>query len=166
MWGQKEPQTDPVNTPHKTQPETPPWPKVAVDPPRPVGASVRTPACLGSSLHVKGQISGNEDLHIEGKVEGPISLGGHRLTVARTGVVSSEIVARETVIYGKVNGDIRARDRIEIKKDGSVEGDLTAARVVIEDGAFFKGHIEIDRGSTTVGTDLESLLARAAPRSE
>src|SRR5712691_506077 len=80
---------------------------------RPTSANVRATAWLGPSLRVKGEISGNEDLHIEGKVEGPISLGGHRLTVGRSAEVTAEITAREVVVYGKVEGDLRARDRIE-----------------------------------------------------
>jgi len=124
---------------------------------------VHTGARLGPSVAVKGAISGNEDLHIDGKVEGPISLGGHRLTVGRSAEVTAEVVAREVVVYGKVNGNLRARDRIEIRKDGSVIGDLTTARLLIEDGAYFKGHIEIDRNNKLAGTELDSLFARATP---
>jgi cytoskeletal protein CcmA (bactofilin family) len=93
--------------------------------------------------------------------DGEIALGGHRLTVGNTGRVAAEVVAREVVVYGAIDGDIRARDRIEIKKAGSVTGDLTTAHIVIEDGAYFKGHIEIDR-STQVGADLDTLLTRGA----
>ncbi len=125
--------------------------------------SVRGTACIGPNLQVKGEISGNEDLHIEGKVEGPISLGGHKVTVARGAQVTSEVIAREVVVYGTVNGDLRARDRIEIKKDGCVTGDLMTARILVEDGAFVKGKIEIDRSNTQVGSDLDSLLSRATP---
>lgn len=160
MWGNKEAQPKTLGPSPATGVETP------TDSPRPASANVRATAWLGPTLRVKGEISGNEDLHIEGKVEGPISLGGHKLTVGRSAEVTAEIVAREVVVSGKVDGDLRARDRIEIKKDGSVVGDLSTARIMIEDGAYFKGSIEIDRSNTQVGTDLDSLLARAKPKSD
>ena len=122
----------------------------------------RTTAWLGSSIEVNGKISSNEDLQIDGTVEGPISVQGKRLTVGRSGRLSSEIDAREIVVYGKVRGNLRARDRVEIKKDGSVMGDITTGRIMIEDGAYFKGKIEIDRGKPPAGTDLEKLGAPAA----
>ena len=102
-------------------------------------------ARLGGSLHVKGEITGNEDLHIDGSVEGLIQLEDRKLTVGASAKVTADIIAREVVVYGNVKGNLRARDRIEIKKDGSVVGDLTTARIMIEDGAYFKGSIEIDK---------------------
>jgi cytoskeletal protein CcmA (bactofilin family) len=107
----------------------------------PQGSTAR----LGASLHVKGEISGNEDLHVDGSVEGLIQLEDRKLTVGASAKLTADVVAREVVVYGSVKGNLRARDRIEIKKDGSVVGDLTTARIMIEDGAYFKGSIEIDR---------------------
>ena len=113
---------------------------------RPMGATAdRAVARLGPSLHVQGEISGNEDLVIEGSVEGLIQLGEHKLTVGTWAKVTADIVAREIVVYGTVKGKLQAKNRIEIKKDGSVNGDLTTARIVIEDGAYFKGSIEINK---------------------
>ncbi len=134
--------------------------------PRAASGNVRSPARLGPGLQVKGEITGNEDLHIDGQIEGTVSLGGHRLTVGRAAKVTAEIVAREVVVHGNVSGDLRARDRIEIKKDGSVVGDIATARIMIEDGAYFKGHIEIDRSNAPVGADLDSLLARGTPKAD
>ncbi len=105
----------------------------------------RGTARLGASLHVKGEITGNEDLHIDGSVEGLVQLEDRKLTVGASAKLTADVVAREVVVYGSVKGNLRARDRIEIKKDGSVIGDLTTARIMIEDGAYFKGSIEIDR---------------------
>jgi cytoskeletal protein CcmA (bactofilin family) len=102
-------------------------------------------ARLGSTLHVKGEITGNEDLLIDGSVEGLVQLEDRKLTVGASAKVSADVIAREVVVYGNVKGNLRARDRIEIKKDGSVVGDLTTARISIEDGAYFKGSIEIDK---------------------
>ena len=108
--------------------------------------TTRSLAVLGATITVKGQISGDEDLQIDGKVEGPISLQGHRLTVGRSAQLNSEASAREVVVYGKAVGNIAASDRVDIKKDGEVIGDITTARISIEDGAYFKGRIEIERG--------------------
>ena len=107
----------------------------------PAGSNAR----LGASLRVKGEISGNEDLHVDGTVEGLIHLDDRKLTVGMAAKVTADVIAREIVVYGSVKGNLRATDKIEIKKDGSVVGDLTTARIMIEDGAYFKGAIEIDR---------------------
>lgn len=136
------------------------------EPNRPVATSVRSTAWLGANIQIKGEVSGNEDLHVDGKIDGPISLGGHRLTVGRTAIVNADTVAREVIVYGKVAGNLRARDRIEIKKDGSVTGDLNTARIMIEEGAYFKGSIEIDSSQTQVGADLDTLLARGVNKTE
>ena len=110
--------------------------------------AARSMACLGSTFTIKGEISGDEDLQIDGKVEGPVSLRNHRLTVGRGAQLNSEINAREVVVYGEAIGNIRVRDRVEIKKNGEVIGDITTARLSIEDGAYFKGSIEIERSKS------------------
>jgi len=123
---------------------------------RPLGAPASSAiARLGASLHVKGEITGHEDLLVDGSVEGLIQLEDRKLTVGATAKVSADVIAREVVVYGSVKGNLRARDRIEIKKDGSVVGDLTTARIMIEDGAYFKGSIEIDKSGDNAQTDLE-----------
>jgi len=122
---------------------------------RPVAPAARSLACIGASLEIKGRISGEEDLQIDGKVEGPISIRGHRLTVGRSGQVTSEVSARELVVYGRVSGNVNATDRVEIKKDGAVTGDIQTTRISIEDGAIFKGRIEIDRPGSKAAPKLE-----------
>jgi cytoskeletal protein CcmA (bactofilin family) len=102
-------------------------------------------ASLGSSLEVKGEITGTEDLLIDGAVEGQIHLDERKLTVGTAAKVTADIEARDVVVYGTVKGNVRAKGRIEIKKDGSIIGNLTTAQIMIEDGAGFKGTIEIDR---------------------
>ena len=129
---------------------------MSTDAVRPVAAApAGSTARLGASLHIKGEISGNEDLQVDGTVEGLIQLDDRKLTVGASAKVTADLVAREVVVYGSVKGNLRARDRIEIKKDGSVIGDLTTARIMIEDGAYFKGSIEIDRTASGSDTDLE-----------
>lgn len=110
--------------------------------------AARGTARLGASLQIKGHITGTEDLQIDGIVDGPITLRGHELTVGPTAQLTSEINAGEAVVYGKVIGNLHARDRVDIKKDGSVVGDISTARISIEDGAHFKGRIEIDPTKT------------------
>jgi cytoskeletal protein CcmA (bactofilin family) len=125
------------------------------------GSNVRTPSYLGPALQIKGEISGDEDLRLDCTVEGLVSIGGFRLSVGPCAHVQGEIVAREAVIAGEVNGDIRAWDRIEIKKAASVVGDISTGKIMIEEGAYFKGTVEIDSKGQQIGTDLNSLLGGA-----
>jgi cytoskeletal protein CcmA (bactofilin family) len=117
---------------------------------------------LGSSLQVKGEITGTEDLLIDGIVEGLIHLDERKLTVGATAKVTADINARDVVVYGTVKGNVRAKGRIEIKKDGSITGNLTTAQIMIEDGADFKGSIEIDRSATEQGENNVASRAAAA----
>ena len=114
---------------------------------KPTTLQTADPARVGSSLHVKGEISGNDDLYVDGTVEGLVQLDERKLTVGTTAKLTADIIAGEVVVYGNVKGKVRAKDRIEIKKDGSVDGDLTTAQIMIEDGAYFKGSIEIERSA-------------------
>jgi cytoskeletal protein CcmA (bactofilin family) len=100
-------------------------------------------ATIGKSLVVKGEVTGSESLYIDGKVEGAINLPGNRVTVGRNGQVAANISAREVVVLGKVRGNINASDRVDIRSEGSLTGDVIAQRISIEDGAFFKGGIDI-----------------------
>lgn len=103
----------------------------------------RSLASIGAGLEIKGRVTGEEDLRIDAKVEGPVVISGHRLIVGSSGQLNSEVTARELVVYGKVSGNVNAADRVEIKKDGTVIGDIQTTRISIEDGAIFKGRIEI-----------------------
>ena len=127
--------------------------------------AVRSSSYLSSGLRIHGEVSGNEDLHIDGNVEGSISVGGFRLTVGKGAHIKGEAVARELVVYGRVKGDLRGRDLVEVKNEGAVEGDIVTARIMIEDGAFLKGNIEIDRSNVKVGADLDTVLSRSAGKS-
>jgi len=122
----------------------------------PAAGSDRTTSRLGQSLHFKGEISGNEDLHIDGSVEGLVHLEERKLVIGASAKMTADVIAREVVVYGNVKGNLQARDRIEIKKDGSVVGDLTTARIMIEDGAYFKGSIEIEKSGEPDGESEKS----------
>jgi cytoskeletal protein CcmA (bactofilin family) len=117
--------------------------------PRPVAATTTADqATIGKSLVIKGEVTGSESLYIDGRVEGSINLAGNRVTIGRNGVVAANINAREIVVLGKVRGNLTASDRVDIRSDGSLTGDVVAARISIEDGAYFKGGIDIRKGGT------------------
>jgi cytoskeletal protein CcmA (bactofilin family) len=105
-------------------------------------------ATIGKSLIIKGEVTGSEALYIDGRVEGSINLAGNRVTIGRNGVVSANVTAREIVIIGKVRGNLSASDRVDIRNEGSLTGDVVAQRISIEDGAFFKGGIDIQKPNT------------------
>jgi cytoskeletal protein CcmA (bactofilin family) len=100
-------------------------------------------ATIGKAVMVKGQIFSREDLVIDGEVEGTVELQEHRLTVGPNGKVQAGIKAREIIVLGSVHGNVDAADKIDIRKDAKLVGDIKAARIVIEDGAYFKGSIDI-----------------------
>jgi cytoskeletal protein CcmA (bactofilin family) len=158
MWT-KQAETDPSNVPTTQGRGFGVAPSSAAPTGRLNNPTARNLAGIGPGLEIKGRISGEEDLQIDGKVDGPISLPGQRLTVGRTGRVNSEITAREVIVFGNINGNLLAQDRVEIKKDASVTGDITTARISIEDGAHFKGRIEIDGGKLQAAADLTSVGA-------
>jgi cytoskeletal protein CcmA (bactofilin family) len=118
-------------------------------------------ATIGKSLVVKGEVSGSESLYIDGKVEGTINLPGNCVTVGRNGQVAANILAREVVVLGKVRGNVNASDRVDIRSEGSLTGDVAAARISIEDGAYFKGGIDIRKPG--VGKNGHGAVAAAEP---
>jgi cytoskeletal protein CcmA (bactofilin family) len=165
MWKPNQPGSNAPSTPEPSRP-TPPAP--SYEAPRAAAATGAGPAVatgeqatIGKSLVVKGEVTGSESLYIDGKVEGAINLPGNRVTVGRNGQVAANIVAREVVVLGKVRGNCQASDRVDIRSEGSLTGDVIAARISIEDGAFFKGGIDIRKPG---GTDLKG--GPATPASE
>jgi cytoskeletal protein CcmA (bactofilin family) len=102
-------------------------------------------AVLGKSVIVKGQIMSREDLTIDGEVEGTVELQEHRLTIGPNGKVNASVKARELVVLGTIHGNVETTDKIDIRKEAKLVGDIRTARVVIEDGAYFKGNIDIVR---------------------
>jgi len=115
-------------------------------------------AAIGKSLVIKGEVSGSESLYIDGKIEGSINLLGNRVTIGRNGQVAATVTAREIVVQGKVIGNVNASDLLHVRSEGSLTGDVTSQRINLEDGAFFKGKIDIRRP----GQPVES--SEAAPR--
>ncbi|PYV53107.1 MAG: cell shape determination protein CcmA [Acidobacteria bacterium] len=106
-------------------------------------------ARIGKTLVIKGELSGNEDLYIDGRIEGKIELQKNSLVVGPNGKVQAGVNAGKIVIHGTLDGDLRAADRVELKKTGMVTGDIIAQRIAIEDGAYFKGKVEIQRDAAS-----------------
>ena len=153
MWKPNQPGSiNPNPTPEPPRPAPTPAP-VFEAPSRPQPAAVTgEQATIGKGLFIKGEITGSESLFIDGKVEGSITIPGNRVTIGRNGQVSANISAREIVVLGKVRGNVTATDRVDIRAEGSLSGDVAAARISIEDGAFFKGGIDIRKPDAKPGT--------------
>lgn len=100
-------------------------------------------ATIGRTLVIKGEVSGNESLYIDGRIEGSLMFKDHRVTVGRNGVVAANISAREVVIMGKVTGNIECTDRVDIRSEGSLTGDIQSRRISVEDGAMVRGSVQL-----------------------
>jgi cytoskeletal protein CcmA (bactofilin family) len=100
-------------------------------------------ATIGRTLVIKGEITGSEALYIDGRVEGKITMPESRVTIGRNGKVDASITAREVVVMGKVTGNLEVADRVDIRSEGSVTGDVTTSRISVEDGAVLKGGIQV-----------------------
>jgi cytoskeletal protein CcmA (bactofilin family) len=100
-------------------------------------------ATIGKTVVIKGEVSGNESLYIDGRIEGTLTFKDHRVTVGRNGVVQANISAREVVIMGKVTGNIECSDRVDIRSEGSLTGDIQSRRISVEDGALLRGSVQL-----------------------
>src|SRR5271157_5332850 len=165
MWKPTNPpNATPTPNPDPQRSHTPPPPEPPVVS-RPAASSVATPqeqATLGKSLVIKGEVTGSESLYIDGRVEGSINLPGNRVTVGRNGVVSANIAAREIVVLGKVRGNMTASDRVDIRGEGSLTGDVVCQRISIEDGAYFKGGIDIRKPGQKAKDEAEETTTTAS----
>ena len=130
----------------------------ATTPSTPAASHQSTPAApresgtlvnIGKSVHIKGELTGSEDLTIEGRVEGQITLKNHTVRVGESGHIKAEIHAKSVLISGEVVGNVTADDKISVARTGSVEGDITAPRVILEDGSQFQGRIDMPTGGKT-----------------
>src|ERR1700733_11161361 len=124
-------------------------------------SAAQTASYLGPELKIRGQINGDEDLRIDGKIEGPISLGNRRVTLGPGAQIRGDIQSGEIVVFGDVKGNLMAQDRVDVRRDASVTGDLTTSRISIEDGAHVKGAIEINWNGPRTSADPNENLAQA-----
>ena len=130
---------------------------MTTEPSRPLATTASGSAGhLGAGMRIKGDISGGEDLQVDGIVEGSIQLEGRKLVIGTSAKITADLVAADVVVYGTVKGNLRARDRVEIKKDGSVVGDVITSRILVEDGAHFRGSIEIDHKASEAGGAVDT----------
>jgi cytoskeletal protein CcmA (bactofilin family) len=135
------------------EPTAPAAQEPAASQPTPVShTTARSAAMIGPSIKIKGEISGDEDLLIQGQVEGTISLKAHQVVVGESGQVSADILAKTIKIDGKVSGDITGTENVVISKLGNVCGNIIAPRVLLEDGAIFKGSIDMNPSDAAAKT--------------
>jgi cytoskeletal protein CcmA (bactofilin family) len=132
-----------------------PAPAGAPATPKPTDGSEMRPAQFGRSLHLKGEVTGAEDLTVDGQLEGRIDLPDHALTVGPNATILADVTAKVVTIFGSVTGSITASEKIDIRKGGSVEGSVTCARIAVQDGAILSGKFETQAG--------RSSRARTAP---
>jgi cytoskeletal protein CcmA (bactofilin family) len=135
--------------------------------PSPFGAKTfsATPeqATIGRSIVIKGEVTGAETLYVDGRIEGTINMPESRVTVGRNGVIVATVSAREVVVMGKVEGDLIVGDRVDIRSDGSVTGDIHAQRLTIEEGAFMKGGIDLAKSGKGEKNDKKDVVSEEKP---
>ena len=154
-------------------PPTPAAPAVATTPASPAVAShsevraagARDVVHIGKSVVIKGELNGSEDLTIEGHVEGKIELRDHVLTIGPNGKIRASIFAKSAIIVGEVVGNITCTEKVDLRDNGSVDGDIIAPRVAIAEGAHFRGSVDMKRGAAA-GTPKAEVKAGEAPKPE
>jgi cytoskeletal protein CcmA (bactofilin family) len=152
MWKPRPEDNKPMSM-NPTQPAQPVPPAVAVAAPIPPAPHKETPkpsdphradvGHIGKSVQIKGELTGSEDLYLDGSIEGTIDLRDHSLIIGPNGKIKAAITARDLVVHGKVEGNVTATGRVELRRSCTLIGDVSTQRIVIEDGAFFKGAIDI-----------------------
>ena len=111
------------------------------------------PVSIGKSIVITGELSGDEDLTIEGRVDGKIELRDHVLTIGSNGQITAQVAAKSIIVLGQVTGNLTATEKVDIRQSGSVEGDIVAPRVAIADGSHFRGSIDMQRKEPPLSTD-------------
>src|SRR5262245_34981914 len=157
MWSQEDAQQD------RIKPVQPSEPQTSLNRKSTEGNETRM-GQLGRSVFVKGEITGSEDLTVDGQVDGRIDLSNHALTVGPNATVCADITAKIVMVFGSVLGTVTAHDKIEIRRSGSVEGNVSCARLVVQDGAILCGKIETrgERRRVAVADSAPQVLAPVA----
>ncbi len=167
MWDKRKPEEQnarpPVVPANAAEPAKPVAPTVAPPVIAPLPETPRNVAVIGAGMTIKGEVYSQEDLYVDGDVDGALELKEHCLTVGPNGRTHSSIRAREVVVLGSVQGNVEARDKIAIRKNGKLVGDIKTAGIIIDDGAYFKGSIDIVRtDSKPVAQKKEQAMAAGA----
>ncbi|HKI05572.1 MAG TPA: polymer-forming cytoskeletal protein [Thermoanaerobaculia bacterium] len=140
----------PTNQPEPTTPMSPPRPSAAPAPTPAAAAAAPEPprrtdrATIGPSIFIKGDLSGEEDLVIEGRVEGKVDLKQNNVTIGKNGKVRADVFGKVVIIEGEVDGNVFAREQAILRQSGGIKGNITAPRVILEDGSRFKGSIDME----------------------
>jgi cytoskeletal protein CcmA (bactofilin family) len=172
MWKSSDsniPQSDRSDSVH---PPTPPLTEIPSTPGNvPTSSRPHQASMIGKSIVIRGEIAASDPLFIYGRVEGSINAPAHRVTIGNEGIVKADIKAREIVVMGDVCGNLNCSDRVEIRRNGSLMGDLAATRIYIEDGAFLKGTIDVCRPVETDEAEIQegpysALEEEATPSAE
>jgi cytoskeletal protein CcmA (bactofilin family) len=132
------------------RPPAPPGaaPAPATEPmPRPQPFAERPQVNIGKSVIIKGELSGSEDLTIEGQVEGKIELRQNVLTIGTNAKIKAQVIAKAVIVQGEVTGNVAASEKVDIRDSGSVDGDISSPRVAIAEGAHFRGSIDMQRAA-------------------
>ena len=170
MWDKRRPEEQTARPPVV--------PATATEPARPVAQTVAPPviatlpeaprnvAVIGAGMTIKGEVYSQEDLYVDGEIDGAIELKEHCLTVGPNGKTHSSVRAREVVVLGSIQGNVEARDKIAIRKNGRLVGDIKTAGIIIDDGAYFKGSIDIVKTDSKPATQKkeQAMAAGAAPK--
>jgi cytoskeletal protein CcmA (bactofilin family) len=148
-WMTKKPEPEIPKQPEPERPAAAAWQPPSVTAPPPIPKAEKTMVDkivhIGQSVYIKGELSGNEDLTIEGKVDGKITLKDHHLTIGANGRISAEIHAKTVLVVGEVTGNVFADEKVEVASSGTMKGDIISPRVVLADGARFKGTVDMER---------------------
>lgn len=167
MWDKRKPEEltarPPVATANAAEPAKPVTQTAAPPVIAPVAEAPRNVAVIGAGMTIKGEVYSQEDLYVDGEVEGALELKEHCLTVGPNGKTHSSVRAREVVVLGSIQGNVEARDKIAIRKNGRLVGDIKTAGIIIDDGAYFKGSIDIVKtDSKPVAQKKEQAMAAGA----
>jgi cytoskeletal protein CcmA (bactofilin family) len=162
MWKRRKDEASPVAHPiSSTAPSYPPARETPVEAPKADTVRAET-SHIGKSVVVKGELSGSQDLYLDGEVEGSIELREHRLIIGPNGQVRANVDACDVEIHGKLYGNVHSSERVELKKTAMLVGDIVTQRIVIEDGAYFKGSIDIQEQAATPEIRRKSGLGASA----
>jgi cytoskeletal protein CcmA (bactofilin family) len=166
MWTPADKTTQPASA-NTVQPPTTSVAGISSAPARPATSATQNQhSMIGKSIMIKGEIAATDPVYIYGCVEGLISAPGHRVTIGKEGRVKADISAREVVIMGDVCGKLDAGERVEIRSEGSLLGDMAAQRICIEDGAFLKGAIDVRKAKEIEKAEVQEESALAVEPGE
>ena len=161
MWKRDETVRPASGQPAAPQPQTPAPASVQAARPDPSHRMERDIVNIGKSVVIKGELNGSEDLTIEGQVEGTIQLKDHVLTIGPNGRIKAQVFAKAVIVLGEVHGNVTASEKVDIRDNGSVDGDIISPRIAIAEGAHFRGSVDMQRKAAAVAAAPKPASATA-----